>query len=151
MYLFEVITSSRWWSANNKVWVTLGPEVTVCQLLSLEENFKHRLTQSHILWLFSWALLLPWPELISSAIGSYQSFQNLFYLSRLILRCTESEIDRCFCVDFLLCTELLSTQRARSWWCNNIELHSTYPPHWPGREHYSRDRLRVHNGPGQSF
>lgn len=48
-YLFEVICSFRGRSAKDKVWVTLGPEVTICQILSLEANFYHRLSESHSL------------------------------------------------------------------------------------------------------
>lgn len=48
-YLFEVICTSRGRSAKNKVWVTFGPEVTICQILSLEANFNHSLTESHSL------------------------------------------------------------------------------------------------------
>jgi len=66
-YLFEVICSFRGRSAKNKVWVTLGPEVTICQILSLEANFNHRLIESHSLQMLSLtivirAFLSVWPS-----------------------------------------------------------------------------------------
>jgi len=66
-YLFEVICSFRGRSAKNKVWVTLGPEVTICQILSLEANFNHRLIKSHSLQMLSLtivirAFLSVWPS-----------------------------------------------------------------------------------------
>jgi len=66
-YLFEVICSFRGRSAKNKVWVTLGPEVTICQILSIEANFNHRLIESHSLQMLSLtivirAFLSVWPS-----------------------------------------------------------------------------------------
>jgi len=66
-YLFEVICSFRGRSAKDKVWVTLGPEVTICQILSLEANFNHRLIESHSLQMLSLtivirAFLSVWPS-----------------------------------------------------------------------------------------
>lgn len=76
IYLFEIICSSGSWSADNKVWVTLGPEVTICQFVSLEANFNHRLTQSHnVLSIFSSQTIRIDLDSIE-IVGSYQSFQN---------------------------------------------------------------------------